>query len=200
MKFKRNKERQYIMDKNPRKGQVWHIEQGETQTTGCEMWSNRFAIIVSNDVLNEHAGFVNVVYLTSKQKCSAPTHVKTKVDGRKAFAVCEQVFSVDKSRLAFQVDTLSDDDLKKIDQAILFTFSITNMLKPTTLYTKWANMIQRYGIDMSESPNFAETENNVNDAAVYEKLYKHERRMRIETEKMLQQMMLSCAAAKAQYQ
>lgn len=176
------------MDNTPRKGQVWHIEQGETQTTGCEMWSNRFGIIVSNDVFNEKAGFVNVIYLTSKTKCSAPTHVRMKVDDRHACAICEQVFAVDKSRLAFQVDTLSEEVMKKVDQAILFTFAITNMLKPTTLYTKWANLIQRYGIDMSENPNIDENNDPINET-MYKTLYEHERKARMETENLLQNLM-----------
>lgn len=175
----------------PRKGDVWHITSGKSKTTGCEMWSDRFAIIVSNDVTNEYAGFVSVVYLTSKQKKrNAPTHVSVTVNEKPAIAVCEQQFAVDKSRLAFKVDTINDDKMTEINQALLFALGITNTLKPTTLFQKWINAIEKYDISLTDTENkpYETTTYGIETNNMYLTMYENERRQRLCLEKILDRM------------
>lgn len=132
-----------------KKGQIWNVQKGNTSATGTEMWSERPAIIVSNDSTNEKASFVNVVYLTTSPKREMPYHVSVKSGNKMATALCEQIFAVDKSRLSFYVGEISNEELLDIDKALLFSLGISNTLKPTTLYKKWANAINRYNIDMT---------------------------------------------------
>lgn len=132
-----------------KKGQIWNVQKGNTTATGTEMWSERPAIIVSNDSTNEKASFVNVVYLTTSPKREMPYHVTVKSGNKMATALCEQIFAVDKSRLSFYVGEISSEELLEVDKALLFSLGISNTLKPTTLFKKWANAISRYDINMS---------------------------------------------------
>ena len=55
------------------RGEIYHIH--EIEVTGHEQHSDRPAIVVSNDVGNEHSPVVEVVYLTTQKKNMLPTHV-----------------------------------------------------------------------------------------------------------------------------
>ena len=61
----------------------------------------RPAIIVSNDMANLYSPVVTVVPLTSRQKKPLPTHVSLRGCGlnRDSTALCEQIITVDKTRL-----------------------------------------------------------------------------------------------------
>ena len=55
------------------RGEIYYVH--ETETTGSEQYGGRPAIIVSNNVGNEHSPVVEVVYLTTQEKRQLPTHV-----------------------------------------------------------------------------------------------------------------------------
>lgn len=135
-----------------KKGEIWNINQGNTSSTGTEIWSNRPAIIVSNDATNQKAGFVNVVYLTTKDKREMPYHIKINSGGKEAIAMCEQIFAVDKSRISFYVGEITSEELLEIDKALLFSLGISNSLKPNTLFTKWVNAVTRYNLANNMNP------------------------------------------------
>lgn len=139
-----------------KKGDIWFIKSLDTKSTGTEIWSDRPAVIVSNEGFNSKAGFVNVVYLTTSTKQDRPFHVDVISGGKEATALCEQIHPVDKSRISFYIGSVTDEEMLNIDKAMLFTLSISNSLKPNTLFQKWLNAISRYNIDLNEDLN-AET-------------------------------------------
>ncbi|MGY4541191.1 mRNA-degrading endonuclease toxin of MazEF toxin-antitoxin module [Arthrobacter sp. UYNi723] len=124
---------------------------------GTELWSNRPAIIVSNNVTGNHSGFVQIVYLTtSARKRSGPTHilVPAPMTGKnqpqaEAMALCEQIHTVDVSRLRKPLGTLSRNRMHDIDQAIALTLSIGRNPDSYALFKKWEKYIQLHGIDMA---------------------------------------------------
>lgn len=142
-----------FFDGTCRKGDIWFVTDGNSKTTGNEIWSNRPAVIVSNEGFNAKAGFVTVVYLTTSNKSDRPYHVPVLSGGKEATALCEQTPPVDKSRLSFYMGHLTDEEIADIDKAILFMHNISNSLKPNSLFQKWMNAIERYNIDLSENPN-----------------------------------------------
>jgi mRNA interferase MazF len=146
-----------------RKGEIWHIEQGETTSTGSEIWAGRPAVIVSNDATNQKAGFVNVVYLTTSVKREMPYHIKVMSGGKEATALCEQIFAVDKSRISFYVGQVTQEELLGIDKALLFSLGISNTIKPNSLFTKWINAVSRYNLDLASHPLNAECEAKIPD-------------------------------------
>lgn len=191
-----------------RRGQIWHINPGTTTTTGCETWSNRPAIIVSNDVTCEKSNFVEVVYLTTqKRKHRLPTHVNVISGGKKAIALCEQIHTVDKQRIGFYISTVDAEAMQDVDRALLFSLGVANTAKPSTLFKKWANAAERYNIDLTEDyPKDTDETSDVNAScackddvnlqlkelaskmAVYKRMYQMEHDARVNYEKTFEEI------------
>lgn len=167
-------------DKNTiQKGDIWYIDQQDTRTTGTEIWSNRPAIIVSNDAVNSKAEFCNVVYLTTSSKRDMPYHIPVLSNGKPAIALCEQIFAVDKRRIISKMGKLSDSELLEIDKALLFSLGISNNIKPYSIYKKWKNEVDRYHIDLTGNPlNITNNKTDSNHDAeinLYKSLYESEK-------------------------
>lgn len=145
-------------EKRYRRGDIWLVaEDPLNPPVGTELWSNRPAIIVSNHVTGSHCGFVTVVYLTtSATKRSGPVHimVPAPMTGRnqtqdEAMALCEQIHTVDVSRLRKPLGTLSRDRMREIDQAIALTLSIGRNPDSYGLFQKWEQYIKVHGMDLA---------------------------------------------------
>lgn len=145
-------------EKRFQKGDIWMVIDDPAQPPiGTELWSNRPAIIVSNNVTGNHSGFVQVVYLTtSTSKRSGPTHIMVPAPlmGKnqphdEVMALCEQIHTVDVSRLRQQLGALSRNRMHEIDQALALTLSIGRNPDSYALFKKWEKYIQQFGIDMA---------------------------------------------------
>lgn len=146
------------VEKRYQRGDIWMVAEDPLRPpVGTELWSNRPAIIVSNNVTGNHSGFVQIVYLTtSARKRSGPTHimVPAPMTGRnqpqgEVMALCEQIHTVDVSRLRKPLGTLSRNRMHEIDQAIALTLSIGRNPDSYALFKKWEKYIQVHGIDMA---------------------------------------------------
>lgn len=201
-----------------KKGQIWHINPGKTTTTGSETWSNRPAVIVSNNITCEKAKFVEVVYLTTqKRKHRLPTHVDVISGDKKAIALCEQTHTVDKSRIGFYIGSVDAASMLEIDKALMFALGIANTTKPSTLFKKWANAVERYNIDLTESEdtpnNFAadsifikdpdgvtvKIKELVHKCSVYKNMYKMEHTIRKNQENTFNEIKASLESLKNMY-
>jgi mRNA interferase MazF len=146
------------VEKRYQRGDIWMVAEDPLRPpVGTELWSNRPAIIVSNNVTGNHSGFVQIVYLTtSARKRSGPTHimVPAPMTGRnqpqgEVMALCEQIHTVDVSRLRKPLGALSRNRMHEIDQAIALTLSIGRNPDSYGLFKKWEQYIQVHGIDMA---------------------------------------------------
>ena len=99
-----------------KRGDVYYIKYHHT--VGSEMAKGRPAIIVSADELNKKSEVVEVVYLTTKPKKEAPTHVGINATGIPSTALCEQVTTVSKSLIGDYFGACTAEELKKIDRAL----------------------------------------------------------------------------------
>ena len=82
------------------RGDIVMIRNEFGKSTGCEQRKDRPAIIVSNNICNQHSPVIEVVYLTtSKRKSPLPTHVNINSTHFPSTALCEAIYSVDKSRV-----------------------------------------------------------------------------------------------------
>lgn len=104
------------------RGEIYHIN--EMDVTGHEQHGDRPAIIVSNDVGNEHSPVVEVVYLTTQKKNTLPTHVQIYSSPRPSTALCEQIDSVDKSRLGGLMGRITEEEMHEIDKALAVSLEI----------------------------------------------------------------------------
>ena len=116
--LKNNKED--IMNIN--RGDIFYVNLSET--VGSEERSGRPAIIVSNRLCNKHSPVVEVVYLTCQHKPPLPTHVRIDSAGRCSTALCEQITSVDVSRLGDYKGHLTDREMAQVDTALMASLEL----------------------------------------------------------------------------
>lgn len=147
--------RKVVPENRHRHGDVWQVlADPSAPAVGNEIWSNRPAVVVSNNVLNARSGVAQVVYLsTATRKKSGPTHIEVPApDGRTgtAMALCEQVHTVDASRLKHRMGSLDDEHMSQISAALALTLSIGRNPDTYSLFRKWEEHIKLHGIDMAK--------------------------------------------------
>lgn len=113
------------------RGDIFYI-QNTGYNVGSEQNSGRPAIIVSNDMGNEHAPVVSMVYLTTQQKKPLPTHVPV-ICKQESTALCEQIYTVSKERLGDYIRTASDEEMRQIDIALATSLGIAELPTPSSL-------------------------------------------------------------------
>ena len=127
MNIEREERRSKIMNDNDiRRGDIFYIYRSCEQT-GSEQASGRPAIVVSNDLCNRRSNVIEVVYLTTQPKTDMPTHVRISSTARVSTALCEQISSVDKTRLGDFYGTCNDEELREVDAAILISLGIATL-------------------------------------------------------------------------
>ena len=104
------------------RGDIFYVNPSET--VGSEQRSGRPAIIVSNPLCNEHSPVVEVVYLTCQYKKPMPTHVRIESAGKRSTELCEQISSVDVSRLGDFKGHLTDREMAQVDVALMASLDL----------------------------------------------------------------------------
>ena len=131
-----------------KRGSIFYVKSDPYRPEqGAEVWSDRPAVIVSNDKNNKYSPAVEVVFLTTKQKHAAlPTHVQVHSGGKIATALCEQVHTIDKQRLDAFMGTLTSQEMHNISTAIALGLEIHNNDKKriTGLFSKWEKLVTKY--------------------------------------------------------
>lgn len=113
------------------RGDIFYI-QNTYSNVGSEQNSGRPAIVVSNDMGNQYAPVVSVVYLTTQEKKPLPTHVKI-VCKQESTALCEQIYTVAKERIGDFIRTASEEEMKQIDVALAASLGIELGSTPSPL-------------------------------------------------------------------
>ena len=113
------------MKRKPKYGEVYYVKPSR-QVTGSEQRAGRPAIVVSNDVGNDCSDIVEVVYLTTKEKASLPTHVDIPAAGRLAqsVALCEQINTVSQQRLTDRVGVLDAATMTRVQGAMMVSLNV----------------------------------------------------------------------------
>lgn len=123
------------------RGEIYHICGKEA--VGHEQRGNRPAVIVSNNVGNEHSPVVEVVYLTTQEKKRLPTHVQIYSSPRVSTAMCEQIDTVDKRRLGDLIGRVTEGEQQKIDKALAVSLEIDTCFPDITANPLMAERIVR---------------------------------------------------------
>lgn len=109
-----------------RRGDIYYVNKAGV-TTGSEQMPGRPAIIVSNDMCNTYSSTIEVVYLTTQPKSDLPTHVTIRSTPRQSTALCEQIYSVDVSRIGEFVAVCSHKEMQSIDTALVISLGIDSV-------------------------------------------------------------------------
>lgn len=81
---------------------------------GSEQKADSPVVVLQNDVGNKYSPTTIVAMITSSRtKKNLPTHVEVKKCGldKDSIVMCEQIFTIDKSRLAWKMGEIKDDIL-----------------------------------------------------------------------------------------
>lgn len=96
----------------------------------------RPAIVVSNDHTNNGDDYIMTVFLTTHPSQPRPTHI-TLNDTLHSVALCERVYTTPKSRLGQFIRHLSDEEMRRIDLALVHSLGIPSTVPaPVTVDTR----------------------------------------------------------------
>ncbi|WP_010256256.1 type II toxin-antitoxin system PemK/MazF family toxin [Treponema primitia] len=98
------------------RGSIWWVE--FDPAVGSEIRKTRPAIIVSNNIANQHLSRVVVVPVTSNTSRVYPGEAIVTVNGTQNKAMSDQIMSADKSRLKSKIGILSDVDILSLETAL----------------------------------------------------------------------------------
>ena len=104
------------------RGDIYYVD--AYPVVGHEQQPGRPAVIVSNDKNNEHSSVLEMVYLTTAAKTSLPTHVTIHSAPRVSTVLCEQVHSIDTSRVKDFCGHCTKQELQAIDTALLISLGL----------------------------------------------------------------------------
>ena len=107
------------------RGDIVYIRQ-KGKVEGSEQGGNRPAIIVSNDTNNRYSEVVEIVYLTTAKKSPLPTHVDIMCD-KPSTALCEQIYSLSKERIAGFVKSCTTNEMQQINKALKISLGLKDM-------------------------------------------------------------------------
>ena len=96
-----------------KRGEIYYIE--NDNSVGSEPRGIRPAVIVGHDVGNKYSPVLLGVYFTLQPKKPLPTHVYVRGHGT---ALCEQIFTIDKTRLLQKKGECTNSDMERINKAL----------------------------------------------------------------------------------
>ena len=105
-----------------RRGDVWWVS--FRGAVGGEVRKTRPAIVVSNDRSNEILNRVQIVALTTKINRVSPGETLVQLSGRTQKAMANQLHTVDKSRCLSREGAIGDEDMARVENAIIFQLSL----------------------------------------------------------------------------
>ena len=110
------------MSRPPRRGDVYRVNLDPV--VGTEIRKTRPAVVVSNDSCNRHGTRVVVLPITSNVDSLYPGEALVDVKGRMGRALGDQIRSIDKRRLKAKVNTLTAEEMVRIDEALSITLGL----------------------------------------------------------------------------
>lgn len=109
------------------RGDVYYANLG-IGGVGSEQVGSRPVVIIQNDIGNKYSPTVIVALITSQiNKAKLPTHVEIhndKIDP--SVILCEQIRTIDKSRLGCKLFSLTNNDLVALNKALAISIDLIN--------------------------------------------------------------------------
>ena len=101
----------------PKRGEIYWVD--FTASQGTEIKKKRPAIIISNNKLNKDSTRVIVLPLTSQKTTNImPFEVLIKVNNKNGKILCDQITSIDKSKLGQKICLCEESVITKINKCL----------------------------------------------------------------------------------
>ena len=98
------------------RGDVYWVDLNPTK--GSELNKKRPCVIISATPINRARSTVIVLPLSTSAKARSPIVREVKCMGKQVGAVCDQIRSVDKSRLVQLIGSISVEDMDILDESL----------------------------------------------------------------------------------
>ncbi len=103
-----------------RRGEIWLVNLDPA--IGAEIKKTRPAVVISNNLNNEHASTVTVLPISDKGKKVYPFEAALAPQAglvKDSKVKCQQIRTIDKSRLVKPLGRLEKNQIQQIDQALM---------------------------------------------------------------------------------
>lgn len=108
------------------KGEIYYISKSALDDRDSFVITpGRPAIVVSAGNINSIQNTVSIVYLTSKPKQESPAHFVMRCKGVTSTVLCEEIVTIDKSRVGKYIDKLTDSEISKLDSCLRYALDIS---------------------------------------------------------------------------
>lgn len=113
---------------SPRRGEIWDVNWSPGR--GAEQQGTRPALIIQNDRGNASPSYpLTIVASMSRTERELPLHVRIAPNAENGLSdhtdvKCEQVMTIEKSRLLRRRGAISNDELAKVDVALKLSLNI----------------------------------------------------------------------------
>ena len=134
-----------------KRGEIYYI--ARTLTTGSEIATGRPAVIVSNQSINNYKYTVEVVYLTTRAKPMKSEHVTIQASKTISTALCEQISTIDVSRIGDKMGECTPEEMERIDIALLSSLGLDNY---SVAYASSDKVLARVSAIMAERDAYKE--------------------------------------------
>ena len=106
-----------------RRGDIIFVD-NSVDRVGCEQGGGRPAVVVSNDRFNKNSAVLGVVYLTSRVKKPMESHVIVRSGNHYATVLCEQIYTLAKSRISSIFGHCTPYEMAAIDAALHYSLAL----------------------------------------------------------------------------
>jgi len=107
----------------PKRGEIYWVNL--EPTIGAETKKTRPGLVISNDIGNEVSKIVMVAPITSKNSNVYPFEVKMILERKHSKVMLNQCRAIDKSRLLKKIDSVDNDTMKAVEEAIKIVFGLS---------------------------------------------------------------------------
>ena len=106
-----------------KRGEIYYIDLSSSK--GSEQGGLRPCVIVQNDKGNEHAPTTIIIPLTTQTKRKLPTHANVREGTKLSLALCEQIRTIDKSRISGRpIGKCSPHTMEQIDMCLKISLGL----------------------------------------------------------------------------
>ena len=105
------------------RGEIYQVDFGRENIKGSEQRGIRPALFIQNGVGDKYSSTTIVASITKKEP-SQPTHVKIDCLSYMSIVACEQIRTIDKSRILSKKGKLTPEKLAEVDKALKVSMGI----------------------------------------------------------------------------